>query len=150
MTEADDTDHVALRFPIEELRELGFDPSPLPSPEMPRPGYTASPASYATPWRVADYDERVLVLDADGTSLFEVFPGQANGYVATREDRRAIAEHIVHAVNATLGHGYQPAFIAQHMAAERRAARRLLGPNIAEVHDHDRLADDGNPHHGDE
>lgn len=144
---ADDTDHVALRFPLEELRELGFDPSPLPSPDLPTPetdderfarlypkrlpAYTPQPAAYATPWHVADYDERVLVLDSDGTSLFEVFPGQAHGYVATRDDRRAIAEAIVEAMNAHFGDEWSPVTLRREMVAallrgfvDREIARR--------------------------
>jgi hypothetical protein len=57
---------------------------------------------YAPPYRVEVYDERVLITCAGAASICEVMPGQVNGYQATKEERIAIADHMVEAVNASV------------------------------------------------
>lgn len=52
-----------------------------------------------TPWRISESRKRVTLIDADGLVMTEIIPGQVLGKVVTQEDRMAIAQRIIEAVN---------------------------------------------------
>lgn len=56
-------------------------------------------ARYPLPWRVVDFDGRIVILAATGAKVTEISPGQHGGKTPEREDVRALAETIVELVN---------------------------------------------------